>query len=123
MRRGLGQRVVLVCGRSQSAGEVRIERWTRQQRLLRAARTLLACWGLAVLSVLVPVAHFVLVPALLLAGPIAAFVVARQPSAIIGGQGPCPACGELLVVSRAAERWPLDEACEACHAQVTIERA
>jgi hypothetical protein len=109
------------CMGKRTTGEVRIARHSGMTRLRRAMKTLALFWCLAIVSVFVPVAHFVLVPGLLLAGPIAALVVARQRNAVLGGHGVCPACGESLVIGAGSDAWPLYEVCSHCRAQVRIE--
>lgn len=122
MSRGRGQPVALSAGEKRSVGEVRVQHWERSARLLRAAKRWGALWGLAILSILVPVAHFVLVPGFLIAGPVAALARYRQTSEILGGEGACPACGVSLTIEPRADRWPFLERCQACHASVWIER-
>jgi hypothetical protein len=80
-------------------------------------------WGLAVVSVLLPVVHFVLVPALLIAGPITALARYRRASGVLGGEGVCPECDALLTVESAADEWPFSEVCETCGAAVRIQKA
>jgi hypothetical protein len=122
MSHGTAQPVVLIVGNERTTGEVRIERWDPSARLLRAAKRWVVLWGLAVVSVLVPVAHFVLVPALLIAGPIAAFMRWRQRSGVLGGEGMCPACRVLMTIDAHADEWPLFDVCEACRATPRVEK-
>jgi len=122
MARGTGQLVDLIVGKQHATGEVRIARWTGSARLVRAMKMLGVLWGLGVVSVLVPVAHFLLVPAFLLAGPIAAFMRWRQESSILGGQGACPACSADMTLEASADEWPLFRICETCRASVRIEK-
>ncbi len=106
-----------------STGELRLARWDRRERLWRAAKVLLLLWALAAVSVLIPVAHFLLVPAFLIAGPIAAWRRARQESGIVGGQGPCPDCGKPMTLEAGPEQFPRYDLCESCHASIRVERA
>ena len=77
----------------------------------RAARALLAvgaCWGLALLAVFIPVAHFVLVPGLLVIGLILATSRAREAWRVVTVQGQCPRCrrdGIFPSASRARGQW------------------
>ncbi len=122
MLRGTGQPVALTAARKRSAGEVRIEHWTRAQRLLRAAKRWGFLWALAVVSVLIPVAHFVLVPGFLVAGPISAVARYRQKSGVIRGEGPCPNCGARLTIEARADSWPFYESCQTCSERVWVEK-
>jgi hypothetical protein len=65
----------------------------KRDRVLRAIRALAACWGAAIAAVFVPVLHFVLVPALLLGGPLFAMARWRERVTVMGADGNCPACG------------------------------
>jgi hypothetical protein len=68
MSRGTGRPVVLIADARRAAGQVRFQRWDRAARFGQTAKALAALWGLALVSVAIPVAHFLLVPALLIAG-------------------------------------------------------
>ena len=122
MSRGAAQPVTLRAGEQRSAGEVRVERWDGSARLVRAAKSWALLWALAVVSILVPVAHFVLVPAFLLAGPIAGVARYRQRSGVLGGEATCPSCGARMIIEARADRWPFLEHCEACGRAVWVER-
>ena len=79
-------------GFPRTAATVRVRRHDHGARLRRALVALAACWGLAVLCVLIPIAHFVLVPGFFLLG-IALFVRRLGEGAtIVAVQGTCPKC-------------------------------
>ncbi len=122
MLRGSAQPVALIAAGNRSVGEVRIERWTPAARLRRAAKRWTVLWALAALSVLIPVAHFVLVPALLIAGPISAVARYRQRSGVIAGEGVCPSCGARFIIEAREDTWPFFAPCEACHEVARIEK-
>ncbi len=63
------------------------------RRVARALAALGACWALALVAVFIPVAHFVLVPSLLVAGPVAAVVRLREDRTLVKLHGVCPRCG------------------------------
>ena len=63
----------------------------RGERLRRGAKLWATLWALAALSVLIPGAHFVLVPGFFVAGPIAGWLRTRQTRGVLGGEGACPA--------------------------------
>ncbi len=105
---------------SPQPGEVFIKTLTDRERLGRSATGLGLAWSLALVSVLIPIAHFVLVPGLLLAGPIVAFVRYRQAALRLGGVAPCPDCGEPMPISGGTVHWPLQEGCPSCSAVVDV---
>lgn len=89
--------------------------WTRAQRLQRSAKALGLTWAAAVAAVFLPVLHFVLVPALLIAGPVAAYARYREERTLLGYEGVCPACGAALEERRALpSREEVALRCDAC---------
>jgi hypothetical protein len=87
----------------------------------RALKSLGTCWVAAFVAVFIPLLHFVLVPGLLLAGPIVASVIFKQQSVVLGGTGICPSCQAQLQIVRSQERWPLRDVCANCHAHVDVQ--
>jgi hypothetical protein len=71
---------------------VRVRRRDGPARLARAAKTLAACWGLAVVAVFLPLLHFILVPGLLVLGVALGWSRLREAHSLIDAEGPCPAC-------------------------------
>lgn len=106
----------------QSSGTVQIQIWSPQYRTRRALKTLGLFWGLSLVTVIIPLLHFVLVPGLFIAGPIVAWVIYRQERMILGGEGICPQCGKAFAIVRAQEHWPLRDVCSHCHEEVRVER-
>jgi hypothetical protein len=121
MSRGVGRPVEIISSRERTRGEVRILSLPPSGRFARAGKTLALMWGLAIVSILVPGLHFILVPGFLIAGPVLAFTVVRQRSVVLGGEGTCPACGELVPISRGVEEWPQTDVCMRCQAFLRIE--
>jgi hypothetical protein len=64
-------------------------------RLARALGVLAACWGAAVIAAFIPVAHFLLVPALAIAGPVWAVLRFREHRRLARAHGVCPRCGRV----------------------------
>lgn len=90
---------------------------TRRERLLLALERLGIVWSFAVLAVAVPVLHLVLVPALLLAGPLAAVVATWRDVRVVTGQAlACPKCRGKIVVDDERMGWPVRLDCGACGA-------
>src|SRR5689334_19748665 len=98
----------------ETPGEVRVQHWTHQERMKRAIKVFFLCWGLAAVAVLIPLLHFILVPSLVIAGPISAYMTLQQESVVLGGESRCPECGADLVIVRAPEKWPLSDLCAKC---------
>jgi len=106
-----------------SPGVIRIQEWDKKARTQRALRFWLYCWAASLLSIAIPVAHFILVPGLFLAGPAGAWIVSTQSVAILGGESVCPECGAFLPLSSASDSWPINDLCSACQHRVKIEKA
>jgi hypothetical protein len=81
-----------------SEATARVLDHAKRDRVRRALLGLAACWGAAVAAVFLPVLHFVLVPALLIAGPLLAFARLGERRTITGITGPCPACGGAITL-------------------------
>lgn len=80
-------------GHEPAAGEARIVRHANSARWMRAVLGGLACWGLALVSVLIPLGHFILVPAFLFAGPVVFLMRLSEDVVLQGAHGCCPVCG------------------------------
>lgn len=65
----------------------------RRDRVRRAVLGWAACWGAAIAAVFLPLLHFVLVPALLIAGPMLGMARLGEKRTITRISGPCPECG------------------------------
>lgn len=91
-------------GHEPTAARVRVRHRDRRACVLRAAGTLGVCWVLAVVAVFLPLLHFVLVPGLLLLGPLLAWSRLNESDTLLGADGACPACS-LALHLRLAQPW------------------
>lgn len=105
-----------------SSGEVFIRHWTPKERLLRSLKAFFIWLFIAILSIAIPILHFVLVPLFLLIAFVMSFIVYAHSSMILGGVGTCPFCGETLEIVKKPDRWPLDDICSKCSRHVVIEK-
>ena len=88
-------------------------------RTRRAVLALVACWALAALTILVPIAHFVLVPGFLVAGIVLFARRLREDATIVGVEGVCPYCKEQRSFSAHGlmkSQFPVG--CPVCHNQL-----
>ncbi len=123
MAKGEGCKVALIgLEEKEKPGEVRIQQLNLALRALRALKLLGIYWGIAVVSVLVPIAHFVLVPGFLVAGLIIAGLALATKSLVLGGEGICPNCEAFLPIVQKKDKWPLTDRCDQCHTNITITR-
>lgn len=90
------------------------------QRTRRAARSLAICWALAAVSILLPLAHFVLVPGFFLAGPYLAWRRYGERWLILGTGVPCPSCAAITRLEPGPEEWPLAVMCAGCRSPLSV---
>jgi hypothetical protein len=109
-------------GEHVETGEVVVTSWDKASRLKRALKILCLLWIGAVVSIVIPGLHFILVPGLFLAGPIAAYFLYRQESAVSGGTIQCPSCKNTIPVVRSPNSWPINVVCPRCNGFVRLER-
>ncbi|HED39331.1 MAG TPA: hypothetical protein ENJ13_02750 [Chromatiales bacterium] len=79
-------------------GQLHITTYSQKERTARAIKMLALMWGLAIITLFIPLAHFVLVPGFLIAGPVIAYKryqMAQHPSK---ADGECPTCKQPLSI-------------------------
>lgn len=96
-------------------GTVAIQTFNREQRVRRALAGLGKWWGVAVLAVFIPIAHFVLVPSFLMYGAWQFFQRLGTVELASDGRGTCPDCGAEQPLDL-APRWraPQPVTCRHC---------
>lgn len=93
------------------------------ERLSRAGIRLAAFWAAALVAVFIPLAHFVLVPAFLIAGIVMAISAYRMDQAPNEVTGTCPACHEEMSIPlEANDKLPKWTYCPLCNASLQIQR-
>ncbi len=73
--------------------------FSSQEQKVRALKSLLLFWLIAALAVLIPVAHFILVPAFLITGIIAAKRRWHCAKEGIKAEGLCPECEQAITIT------------------------
>jgi hypothetical protein len=89
---------------------------TPPQRLARTFGALGMFWGLALIGLFIPLAHFILVPTFFTAGIVVAVLKAREDQRLVKVCGACPHCGvdqEFEVGGRFTRERSL--VCPLCH--------
>jgi hypothetical protein len=84
-------RIDLVGAPSTEGAALLIER-TLVGRAGRAAGVWAGCWIAAAISIFIPLFHFILVPTLLLLGPLLGVLRLREDITLAGVRGTCPRC-------------------------------
>lgn len=103
-------------------GQILLKIFTQNERLRRTLMTLIGFWLLSLFCILIPVAHFLLVPVFFLLSPFLALKKWQQDASIIGGECLCPECSEKIVLGSLTAHWPLTLTCMNCKARVSVEK-
>jgi hypothetical protein len=102
-------------------GEMFTTRFDSGDRSKRALGRLAACWAAAGVTLFIPLAHVVLVPAFLIAGPALAVAAYRQEFARERVEGQCPACQAAVEIKlEPKDTLPKWRYCPACNASLQI---
>ncbi len=101
-------------------GEVQVAHWDKYQRIKKSLKMWGGCWCLSIISILVPILHFFLVPAFFLAGPIVGLIIYKQESLVLGGSGICPYCKAVLSIEKSRNVFPQNELCTHCRHNVIL---
>jgi hypothetical protein len=94
---------------------------TTAERVVRVFAGLGMFWGLALLGLFIPLAHFILVPAFLTAGLVMAVKRSREERRLLEVRGACPRCGAQQTF-KAGGRFVTGRSldCPACHGTFTV---
>lgn len=97
-----------------------VSEFIKSYRLIRAFKALALFWAIAIFCILIPMLHFVLVPAFLLVGIFMFFQQMGIHYYLIGGQIRCPSCEKEFDLKPVAFDWPKRDICPYCRADLTI---
>jgi hypothetical protein len=84
-------------GHEAAPAVVTLRRRNRRDRLAAVVKTWAICWAAAVVAVFLPVLHFILVPGLLLGGPLYALSMRNEHTTLLKATGRCPACAKEIM--------------------------
>jgi len=92
-----------------------------RDRIKRATISWLGCWGLAGITLFIPIAHFFLVPAFFIAGPIIGISKYKQIDAKEKVVGLCPQHkAETSIHLEATDKLPKWTYCPECNASLQL---
>lgn len=120
-----GEKILIeanVSDERRSEGFVYIETFNQAQRTRVALKKLAMFWGIALVCVLLPVVHFVLVPLFFILGFFFAYKGYKSEGQVLSGETTCPHCGTKVTVKKAELTWPLTEICQSCARVVRMEK-
>ncbi len=95
----------------------------RPARVRRAFLGLGSYWGAMVVSVFIPIAHFVLVPSFFGIGIWQFFRRLKTQELVRGAHGRCPDCGTEQDFELGSRRFPQSVTCGSCHRGLTLAEA
>ena len=108
-------------GRDDTLGQLHFTHYDRSDRMKRALIGLLGSWLLAALSIPIVLAHWLLVPAFTIAGPILFYKRLHQDVSLRKVDGPCPICREAFSLAlEATDKLPKWDYCPHCNGSVQI---
>lgn len=88
-----------------SSAEMHLNAFSPQEMKMRALQSMLGFWVIAAICVLIPIAHFVLVPGFFIGGIVVASRRWKTAEEGLDATGPCPECGKDICI-------PLDKIAE-----------
>ena len=98
-----------------SHGTLHYTAFNPADRLTRAVTILAICWVLAVITAFIPIAHFFLVPAFFIAGPVMAISRYKQADEKSNVEGECPRHnGPFTIKLEATDKLPKWTYCPEC---------
>jgi len=81
-----------------SSAEMHVNTFTQQEQKVRALKALLKFWAIAAVCVLIPIAHFLLVPGFFIGGIIVASRQWKTEEEGLDATGACPACNNNICI-------------------------
>ncbi|QLY27014.1 hypothetical protein [Bdellovibrio sp. KM01] len=105
-----------------TSGELEIKVFNQADKTRTALKKLALWWGLSLISVLLPVVHFVLVPLFFFLGFFFAWKGFKSEGQVLDGRTTCPHCGNPVNVGKGELNWPVTEICQSCARVVRMEK-
>ena len=105
-----------------TSGHLEIKTYNPAEKTRTAIKNLGIWWGLSIVSILIPVFHFVLVPLFFFLGFFFARKGYNSEGKVLSGHTTCPHCGNEITVAKGDLNWPVTEICQGCARVVRIER-
>ncbi len=102
-------------------GTVDVLSWSKKDRTARALKFGGICWVASVVSIIIPLLHFVLVPGFFLAGPIVFATILSRERVIKGGRAKCPRCAAEFKIERSVFKFPMLDRCTGCGKELKID--
>ncbi len=109
-------------GVEETSGTLKVLLLSRKNRIMLAVAGCACAWLLAFVTLFIPIAHFVLVPLLLAAGPVYGLRLYQRKQRAVSIDGECPRCLEhfTLAVDKAA-KFPFWDLCPHCGMNMRLD--
>jgi len=119
-----GQRLEISCSLDAvtTRGFVMRRDLEQSERLSRAGKIFGMFFLAALVTVFIPLLHFVLPPLAILLGGALATSEYLNAGEVMAGEIECPNCKKKIVFRRQAEEWPRSQRCESCYFTLSFER-
>ena len=105
----------------QTSSRLLVRPLSLSSRLGQASKTLVICWGIALVCVFIPGLHLILVPSAVLIGLFFFSRKVRFREMLCGGMIVCPKCRHEFVVPKGGFNWPRREDCPRCGCDLAID--
>lgn len=112
---------VSVIDQKKSKGTVVLREYDAKEKRHRIIKYGGGCFAAAILSIFIPLLHFILVPGFLIAS-VVMVIINNRPSNVESAKAKCPACGVDFVISKGKPEFPIDDVCASCHHKIIINK-
>lgn len=119
-----GQRVSILANvndQRSSEGYILIRKFNPAQKVVAALKTLGLFWGAILLTLPIPIVHFILPPVLFFVGIFMSYRTYQSNGRVFGGETTCPHCQTVVTVGKAELHWPVTTVCQGCARTVNME--
>ncbi len=103
-----------------SQAEIVVLTYSMVKRVIRTAGTFFGWIAVALLSLAVPIVHFVLVPTFLVIALWHSMLRMRTKAMVSEGWGTCPECGARFTISAKPLQAPFVETCDGCQRELEV---
>ena len=118
-------KIQIEAGSKVSMESVTVEDWNDRRAARLGLRWCLGTWAAGLMTIILPIVHFLTVPSRFFGGPLLGFLVFRyyrHSTDIISGQAKCPVCGSTFKIEPQTVDWPFYLKCATCSAEVGVTR-
>ena len=103
-----------------TTGFVERREYTFAERMTRGLKIAGVLWLVAVVTLFVPILHFILVPSFLILGIVFGWAAWHDKAEVIRGEFICPNCKRTIPIPRESENFPCATRCTECQFTVNL---